>query len=134
MLVAEALELPPAAFTTGRLTESTSNFRQVITRTTDPVQLFFTEIPNALSKPIEKPVNLLRALKKCIDELENVASAYTEQACDIVRSALMVPGELQKNLASVIYRNNGRAIFQINSLKAVGWSCKGFIIQNVSRL
>ena len=93
VLVAWKHQLPPAAFTTGRLTENTSNFRQAISRTTDPVQLFFTELPNALSKPLEKPVALLRALKKCIDELENVASAYTDQACDIVRSALMVPGE-----------------------------------------
>ncbi|TWT50978.1 hypothetical protein Pla22_37220 [Rubripirellula amarantea] len=83
-------QLPPAAFTTGRLSEDTDSFRATITRVNDPVQLFFTELPKALSKSVDKPTSLINVIRKCVDELENVASSYTEQASEIVRASLTV--------------------------------------------
>lgn len=83
-------QLPPAAFTTGRLSKDTDSFRATITRVNDPVQLFFTELPRALSKSVDKPTPLIKAIRNCVDELENVASSYTEQASEIVRSSLTV--------------------------------------------
>ncbi|MCP4887986.1 MAG: hypothetical protein GY904_15380 [Planctomycetaceae bacterium] len=89
-------QLPPAAFTTGRLSKDTDSFRATITRVNDPVQLFFTELPRALSKSVDKPKSLINAIQRCVEELENVASSYTEQASEIVRASLTVgsePGE-----------------------------------------
>ena len=57
------------------------------------MQLFFTELPQALSKDVSKPNTLLTAIKRCVDELENVASSYTEQASQIVRTTLTVGGD-----------------------------------------
>jgi len=83
-------QLPPAAFTTGRLSKATDNFRATITRVNDPVQLFFNELPKALSKPVDQPKSLIKAIKQCVDELENVASSFTDQASEIVRASLTV--------------------------------------------
>jgi hypothetical protein len=90
-------QLPPAAFTTGRLTRDTDSFRATITRVNDPVQLFFTELPRALSKSVDKPKSLINAIERCVDELENVASSYTDQASEIVRASLTVGSEPGEN-------------------------------------
>jgi hypothetical protein len=83
-------QLPPAAFTTGRLSPSTAIFRATITRVNDPIQLFFSELPKALSQSVEKPDALIKKVHRCVEELENVASSYTEQASGIVRASLTV--------------------------------------------
>jgi hypothetical protein len=83
-------QLPPAAFTTGRLSKQTDAFRSTIVRVHDPVQLFFTELPRALSINAERTKQLLDAFKDCIEELENVAQTYTDQAIRIVESSLSV--------------------------------------------
>lgn len=83
-------QLPPAAFTTGRLSRRVEAFRAAITRVHDPVQLFFTEIPKALSIGAQQTTKLLSEFKHCVDELENVAQSYTEQALKIVEVTLAV--------------------------------------------
>lgn len=88
-------QLPPAAFTTGRLSKATDSFRATITRVNDPVQLFFTELPKALSKSVDEPKALISAVEKCVDELENVASSFTEQAGEIVRASLTAINKYQ---------------------------------------
>lgn len=93
-------QLPPAAFTTGRLSKQTDAFRATIVRVHDPVQLFFTELPRALSISVDRTKQLLDGFKRCIEELENVAQTYTEQAIRIVESSLSV-GSDQKDTFSV---------------------------------
>jgi len=83
-------QLPPAAFTTGRLSTQADAFRSTIVRVHDPVQLFFTELPRALSINADRTKQLLDAFKDCIEELENVAQTYTDQAIRIVESILSV--------------------------------------------
>jgi hypothetical protein len=87
-------QLPPAAFTTGRLSKAGDAFRQVIVKVNDPIQLFFTELPRVLNVSAERTQLLLAAVKECIDELENVAQGYTEQAIRIVKASLSVGGAL----------------------------------------
>lgn len=96
-------QLPPAAFTTGQLTRKTLDFRATVTRVNDPVQLFFEELPKTLGKKIDRPVPLLNAIKKCVDELEGVASLYTTRAIGIVRDALTVGdnGEADRDVRSM---------------------------------
>ena len=93
-------QLPPAAFTTGRLSKQTDAFRSTIVRVHDPVQLFFIELPRALSISVDRTKQLLDGFKCCIDELENVAEAYTDQAIRIVELSLSVESE-QKSVANV---------------------------------
>jgi hypothetical protein len=93
-------QLPPAAFTTGRLSKETDSFRATIVRVHDPVQLFFTELPRALSVSVDRTKQLLDGFKRCIDELENVAQTYTEQAIRIVESSLSI-GSDQKSESNV---------------------------------
>jgi hypothetical protein len=83
-------QLPPAAFTTGRLSKQADAFRTTIVRVSDPVQLFFTELPRALSISADRTKQFLDAFNRCVDELENVAQSYTEQAIRIVESTLLV--------------------------------------------
>lgn len=83
-------QLPPAAFTTGRLSKQADAFRTTIVRVHDPVQLFFTELPRALSISVDRTKQFLDAFKCCVEELENVAQTYTEQAIRIVESSLSV--------------------------------------------
>jgi hypothetical protein len=56
----------------------------------DPVQLFFSELPAALSTGVDKTKQFLDAFKACVEELENVADAYTNQAIRIVATSLSV--------------------------------------------
>jgi hypothetical protein len=93
-------QLPPAAFTTGRLSKQTDAFRSTIVRVHDPVQLFFIEIPKALSISVDQTKQFLDAFSDCIEELENVAQTYTEQAIRIVESSLSV-GYDQKSSSNV---------------------------------
>jgi hypothetical protein len=83
-------QLPPAAFTTGRLSAQADAFRATIVRVNDPVQLFFSELPAALSTGVDKTKQFLDAFKACVEELENVADAYTNQAIRIVATSLSV--------------------------------------------
>lgn len=83
-------QLPPAAFTTGQLTAETLRFRTAVERISDPVLLFFTEIPNAVGVQLGESKKLMNAIKKCSRELEEVALGYSERAQLVVRNALTV--------------------------------------------
>ena len=85
-------QLPPAAITSRQISAETLKFRAAIVRTRDPIQLFFTEIPNALGKSIDKPKPLMHALKKCCTELQDVASVYYDQAEKAIRDNLSAGG------------------------------------------
>ena len=85
-------QLPPAAITSRQISEETLRFRAAIVRTRDPIQLFFTEIPKALGKSIDKPKSLMLALKKCCNELQDVTSVYYEQAEKAIRDNLSAGG------------------------------------------
>ena len=85
-------QLPPAAITSRQVSDEARKFRAAIVRTRDPIQLFFTEIPNALGKSVDKPNQLMNALKKCCGELQNVASIYYEQAEKAIRDNLSAGG------------------------------------------
>jgi len=85
-------QLPPAAITSRQISDETLKFRAAIVRTRDPIQLFFTEIPKALGKSIDKPRSLMQALKKCCNELQDVTSVYYEQAEKAIRDNLSAGG------------------------------------------
>ena len=86
-------QLPPAAMSTRRLSESTTQFRSALSRTSDPLQLLFKAIPAACDAPIHKPRVLFGRLRKCMDELSGVASIYAEHAASTVRHNIAFGGD-----------------------------------------
>jgi len=78
-------QLPPAAMSTRRLSERTENFRAAITRTTDPLTLFFEAVPAACDAVIDTPTVLFGRLRMCMEELSGVASIYAGHAAATVR-------------------------------------------------
>jgi len=81
-------QLPPAAVTTRQISPQAMRFRQVVMRTSDPIQLFFTAIPSALELPVSESKLIMESIKSCCEELENVASIYYSQAMMSVRDSL----------------------------------------------
>jgi hypothetical protein len=81
-------QLPPAALTSRQVSRKAAKFRQALFRTPDPIQLFFEAIPESLGVPVSKSTSVLKSIKACCEELENVALIYYDQAKKSLRENL----------------------------------------------
>ncbi len=88
-------QLPPAAFSTRRLSERTDRCRAAFSRTSDPLRLLFDAIPAACDASIDKPKVLFSRLQVCMDELSGVASIYAGHAAATVRHNIALGGDPQ---------------------------------------
>jgi hypothetical protein len=81
-------QLPPAALTTNRLSDTTIAFRNAISRTNDPMRTLLDRLPKVLDTPLDNAEALLEKINHSREELEGVIHLYIGHAADSLRRAV----------------------------------------------
>jgi len=81
-------QLPPAALSTRRVSETAQRLQRVLKRQADPVHMLLHQLPSAAESSVESPDAVIDALRACKQELEGVAGLFAEQAAQSIHRTL----------------------------------------------
>ena len=86
-------ELPPAALSTRRVSRQASKLRSLLSRISDPVELFLKRLPTEFEITDLSSNKELTALRGAIEELESVVNLYYDFAESALRETLELRSE-----------------------------------------
>mgnify|MGYP006423778777 CR=1 FL=1 len=81
-------QLPPAALTTRRVSETAQRFQRALQRPADPVNMLLQQMPSATGIALDSSEQVIGALRACKRELEGVAGVFAEQAAQSIHRTL----------------------------------------------
>ena len=97
-------DLPVGALSTKHLTDQTRRFQIALRQQSDPEQLLFERIPQALGYPNHKHHMLLESLEKCKSELSKVVDCYRTEAISSLCSALSTNWKFENGYVQKVTR------------------------------
>lgn len=81
-------QLPPAALTTRRVSETAQRLQRVLQRKADPVNMLLQQLPSTTETSLDSPAAVIDALQSCKKELEEVAGLFAVQAIQSIHRTL----------------------------------------------